>query len=54
MSDGMTRLNARVAVKNRRNAAANLLAHFRKEITVEEVLASRPIADPRTRSTAPR
>ena len=48
MSDfGMTREQlARVAVKNRRNAAANPLAHFRKEITVEEVLASRPIADP--------
>ena len=34
-----------MAVKNRRNAAANPLAHFRKEITVEEILA-RPIADP--------
>lgn len=44
---GMTREQlARVAVKNRKNAAANPLAHFRKEITVEEVLASRPIADP--------
>ncbi|HLE38236.1 MAG TPA: thiolase family protein [Acidimicrobiia bacterium] len=44
---GMTREQlARVAVKNRKNAAANPLAHFRKEITVAEVLASRPIADP--------
>ena len=44
---GMTREQlARVAVKNRKNAAANPLAHFRKEITVEEVLASRSIADP--------
>ena len=44
---GMTRHQlALVAVKNKRNAAANPLAHFRKEITVEDVLESRPIADP--------
>jgi len=44
---GMTRRQlAMVAVKNKRNAAANPLAHFRKEITVEDVLESRPIADP--------
>ena len=44
---GMTRRQlALVAVKNKRNAAANPLAHFRKEITVEDVLESRPIADP--------
>lgn len=44
---GMTRHQlALVAVKNKRNAAANPLAHFRKEITVEDVLQSRPIADP--------
>lgn len=44
---GMTRRQlAMVAVKNKRNAAANPLAHFRNEITVEDVLESRPIADP--------
>lgn len=44
---GMTRHQlALVAVKNKRNAAANPLAHFRKEITVEDVLESRLIADP--------
>lgn len=44
---GMTREQlAMVAVKNRRHAAANPLAHFRKEITVEEVMESRPIAEP--------
>ncbi|WKZ83158.1 MAG: thiolase family protein [Acidimicrobiia bacterium] len=44
---GMTRRQlAAVAVKNRRHAAANPLAHFRKEITIEEVIESRPIADP--------
>ncbi len=44
---GMTRRQlAMVAVKNKRNAAANPLAHFRKEITIEDVLESRPIADP--------
>jgi len=44
---GMTREQlALIAVKNKRNAANNPLAHFRQEITVEDVLASRPIADP--------
>ena len=44
---GMTREQlALIPVKNKRNAAQNPLAHFRREITVEEVLASRPIADP--------
>ncbi|MEE8331016.1 MAG: thiolase family protein [Acidimicrobiia bacterium] len=44
---GMTRRQlAMVAVKNKRNAAANPLAHFREEITIEDVLESRPIADP--------
>lgn len=44
---GMTRRQlALIAVKNKRNAAANPLAHFREEITVEDVLQSRPIADP--------
>jgi acetyl-CoA C-acetyltransferase len=37
---------ARVAVKNRWNASRNPLAQFRKEITVEEVLESRPIVKP--------
>ena len=44
---GMTREQlALIPVKNKSNAARNPLAHFRKEITVEDVLASRPIADP--------
>jgi len=44
---GMTRRQlALIPVKNKRNAAHNPLAHFRKEITVEDVLESRPIADP--------
>ncbi len=44
---GMTREQlALIPVKNKANAAQNPLAHFRKEITVEEVLESRPIADP--------
>jgi len=44
---GMTREQlALIPVKNKRNAAHNPLAHFRREITVEEVLESRPIADP--------
>jgi benzoylsuccinyl-CoA thiolase BbsB subunit len=44
---GMTREQlALIPVKNKANAARNPLAHFRKEITVEDVLASRPIADP--------
>ncbi len=44
---GMTREQlALIPVKNKKNAARNPLAHFRKEITVEDVLQSRPIADP--------
>ncbi len=44
---GMTREQlALIPVKNKANAAQNPLAHFRKEITVEDVLESRPIADP--------
>jgi len=37
---------ALVAVKNRGNACLNPFAHLRKEITVEEVLASRVLAHP--------
>lgn len=37
---------ALIAVKNKRNAALNPLAHFKKQVTVADVLASRPIADP--------
>lgn len=40
---------AAVAVKNRRHAALNPMAQFRKPISAEEVLASPPIADPLTR-----
>jgi len=44
---GMTREQlALIPVKNKSNAAKNPLAHFRKEITVQDVLDSRPIADP--------
>ncbi len=37
---------ASVAVKNRRHASLNPLAHFRKPITVEDVVAQRPIVEP--------
>jgi acetyl-CoA C-acetyltransferase len=37
---------ARVAVKNRRNAIKNPYAHVKKEVTVEEVLRSKPLAWP--------
>lgn len=37
---------ASVSVKNHRNALKNPLAHFRKEITIEEVLSSPVVADP--------
>lgn len=37
---------ASVAVKNRRHASLNPLAQFRKSITLEEVLAQRPIVEP--------
>jgi len=44
---GMTREQlALIPVKNKTNASRNPLAHFRKEITVEDVLESRLIADP--------
>jgi acetyl-CoA acetyltransferase len=39
---------ARVAVKNRRHASANELAHYRTPQTVEDVLSSRTIAAPLT------
>jgi acetyl-CoA acetyltransferase len=39
---------AGVSVKARRHAALNPFAQFRKQVTVDEVLASRPIADPLT------
>jgi len=37
---------ARVAVKNRRNAMRNPHAHVKKEVTVDEVMNSRPLAWP--------
>lgn len=37
---------AMVAVKNRKNAMLNPKAHVKKEVTVEEVLASRPLCWP--------
>jgi acetyl-CoA acetyltransferase len=37
---------ATVAVKNRRHASMNPLAQFRKPITLDEVLAQRPIVEP--------
>lgn len=37
---------AAVPVKNRRHGASNPMAMFRGEVTVEDVLAARPIADP--------
>lgn len=39
---------ALVCVKNRRHAVVNAHALFRSEITVDEVMASRPVADPFT------
>lgn len=39
---------ARIAVKNRRHAAANPAAQYRDPLTVEEVLAARPVAPPIT------
>ena len=35
-----------VSVKNRRNGAGNPRAHFQKEVTLEDVDNSRPVADP--------
>lgn len=44
---GATRADlASVAVKNRLHASLNPLAHFRKPITVEDVLNSRPVVEP--------
>ncbi len=44
---GATRAElAAVAVKNRRHAMLNPLAQFRKPVTLEEVLAQRPIVEP--------
>jgi acetyl-CoA C-acetyltransferase len=44
---GMTQEDmARVVVKNRRHAALNPNAHLRKEVTVDEVMASRQISWP--------
>lgn len=37
---------AAIPVKNKRNAALNPFAQFQKSVTREQVLASRPIADP--------
>ncbi len=37
---------ARIAVKNKRNAAMNPLSHFKKAVTLEEVMQGRLIADP--------
>ncbi|MCH4269508.1 MAG: thiolase family protein [Brevundimonas sp.] len=39
---------AAVAVKSRRHGANNAFAQYRSEVTVEQVLQSRPIADPLT------
>ncbi len=39
---------ALVAVKNRQNAVFNPVAQFRSPVTIEEVIASRPIAEPLT------
>lgn len=39
---------ARVAVKSRKHGALNPNARLREEVTLEQVLASRPIADPLT------
>ena len=44
---GMTREQlALIPVKNKRNASLNPLAQFHREVSVEEVLESRPIAEP--------
>lgn len=39
---------ARVSVKARKHGALNPFAQFREEVTVEQVLAARPVADPLT------
>ena len=44
---GVTREQlALIPVKNKRNAAQNPVAHFDEPVTLEQVLGSRPIADP--------
>ena len=44
---GATRAElASVAVKDRRHASLNPIAQFRKPLTLEEVLAARPIVEP--------
>jgi len=40
---------AKIAVKNKKNAALNPYAQFQKEVTLEEVLNSRMICDPLTK-----
>ncbi len=46
---GTTReMMAAVAVKNHGNGAKNPLAHMRKNVTMEQVLAGRPVAEPLT------
>ncbi|TAN20478.1 MAG: thiolase family protein [Actinomycetota bacterium] len=37
---------AKIAVKNKRNAAMNPLSHFKKAVTLDEVMQGRLIADP--------
>lgn len=44
---------AMVSVKNRKNAMLNPYAHVKKEVTVEEVLASRPLCWPIKRLDVP-
>jgi acetyl-CoA acetyltransferase len=39
---------AKIAVKNHRNSVANPMAQYRREYSLEEVLGSRPVADPLT------
>jgi acetyl-CoA acetyltransferase len=46
--DATPRDLALVSVQSRRHGAANPYAQFQSEVTVDEVLASRPIADPLT------
>ncbi|MCU1513790.1 MAG: acetyl-CoA acetyltransferase, partial [Microbacteriaceae bacterium] len=46
--DATVRDLAAVTVKARKHASMNPYAQFRQEVTIDEVLASRPIADPLT------
>lgn len=48
MAGGSARHLAMVTAKNSRHGALNPLAQFRNVLTVEEILAARPIADPLT------